>query len=95
MLTGDADPKLLDELSERNFDRASPELRENILTFYSDLSAPDETKKGILRWQNVLTLLDQLKPMTSASALANSHARAAATGPTLAPVAPTETPPDS
>jgi hypothetical protein len=60
-LTDDTYAKLLDQLSERKFDRTSPELRDNILQFYSDLSAPIETKKDPARWQSVLTSLDQLK----------------------------------
>ena len=43
------------------FDKISPELRANILDFYSDLSLPIETKKDGVRWQGVLAELDQLK----------------------------------
>jgi hypothetical protein len=71
-LTDETYEKLLAELSERKFDRTSPELRENILSFYSDLSAPNETKKDAARWQNVLTALDQLKAMTLAPTTAGS-----------------------
>jgi len=63
-LTDDNYPKLLAQLSQRKFDRTSPELRDNILQFYSDLSAPIETKKDQSNWQNILTELDQLKSMT-------------------------------
>jgi hypothetical protein len=52
---------LLAQLSERKFDLTSPELRDNILQFYSDLSVAIETKKDQVRWQGVLTALDQLK----------------------------------
>jgi hypothetical protein len=62
-LTDDSYAKLLAKLSERKFDRTSPELRANILGFYSDLSAPIETKKDAVRWQSVLTSLDQLKAL--------------------------------
>jgi hypothetical protein len=55
---------LLGQLSDRKFDRTSPELRANILDFYSDLSALIETKKDEVRWQGVLTQLEQLKSMT-------------------------------
>jgi hypothetical protein len=48
-------------LSDRKFNLASPELRENILNFYSDLSLPLETKKNPEHWQSVLASLDQLK----------------------------------
>jgi hypothetical protein len=52
---------LLKELSQGKFSSTSPQLRENILDFYSDLSLPIETKKDATRWQGVLTDLDQLK----------------------------------
>ncbi len=63
-LTDDAFAKLLNRLAEHKFDRTSPELRENILQFYSDLSAPIETKNDASGWQSVLTSLDQLELMT-------------------------------
>src|SRR5579862_9763924 len=67
-LTDNTYAKLLAQLSERKFDRTSPELRDNILQFYSDLSLPIETKKGQVRWQGVLTALDQLKSVAPAIA---------------------------
>jgi Zinc dependent phospholipase C len=60
-LTDDAYAKLLAQLSKRKFDLTSPELRANILQFYSDLTVSIETKKDGVRWQSVLTELDQLK----------------------------------
>jgi hypothetical protein len=60
-LTDETYAKLLDQLAETKFDRTSPQLRDNILDFYSDLSLPLETKKNAARWQNVLSSLDQLK----------------------------------
>jgi hypothetical protein len=63
-LTDDTYAKLLARLSERKFDLTTTDLREDILHFYSDLSAPIETKKDKLRWQSVLTALDQLKSVT-------------------------------
>ncbi|WP_372524207.1 zinc dependent phospholipase C family protein [Sulfuricaulis sp.] len=63
-LTDNAYAKLLGKLSERKFDRTSPELRENILNFYGDLSAAFETKKDAAGWQAVLASLDQLKLVT-------------------------------
>jgi len=85
-LTDDSYAKLLAKLSERKFERASPELRVNILDFYSDLSAPFETKKDAVRWQNVLASLDQLKALTPAPAIAGSPAQAAAPSQASAPV---------
>src|SRR5271165_5442064 len=60
-LTDDTYATLLAQLSKRKFDRTSPELRENIMGFYSDLSVAIETKKDQARWQGVLAGLDQLK----------------------------------
>jgi hypothetical protein len=60
-LTDDTYAKLLARLSERRFDLTSPELRANILDFYSDLSVPIDTKKDQVRWRSVLSALDQLK----------------------------------
>ena len=60
-LTDDTYAKLLGQLSSRKFDRTTPELRANILDFYSDLSASIDTKKDQNGWKNVLTELDQLK----------------------------------
>jgi hypothetical protein len=74
-LTDDTYAKLLAKLSERKFDRTSPELRDNILQFYSDLSVPIETKKDQVRWQGVLTALDQLKSVTPVPTVANRPAQ--------------------
>jgi hypothetical protein len=67
--------KLLARLSDRKFDLTSPELRDNILQFYSDLSVPIETKKDGVRWQAVLTELDQLKAVAPAPTVADSLAQ--------------------
>jgi len=75
LLTDDTYATLLAQLSERKFDRTSPALRDNILQFYSDLSLPIETKKDGVRWQAVLTDLDQLKVVASAPTVADSPAR--------------------
>jgi hypothetical protein len=63
-LTDESYAKLLGRLEERKFALTSPDLRNNILNFYADLSLPLETKKDSGRWQNVLTSLDQLKVFT-------------------------------
>src|ERR1700732_2027872 len=63
-LADNAYAKLLGQLSERKFDRTSPELRDNILDFYSDLSAPIEMKKDEDDWKHVLSELDQLQSIT-------------------------------
>ena len=74
-LTDDSYAKLLAKLSERKFDRTSPELRANILDFYSDLSAPFETKKVPDDWKKVLAELDQLKSMTPVPTVAGGPAQ--------------------
>jgi len=74
-LTDDTYAKLLGQLSDRKFDRTSPELRANILDFYSDLSAPIETKKDQVRWRSVLSALDELKSVDPALTLASDPAK--------------------
>ena len=74
-LTDETYAKLLAQLSEHKFDRTSPELRENILQFYSDLSASIDTKKDQVRWQGVLTGLDQLKSVAPVPTLAGTPAQ--------------------
>jgi Zinc dependent phospholipase C len=63
-LTDDTYAKLLAHLSERTFDLTTAALRDDILNFYADLSVPIETKKDKIRWQRLLTALDQLKSAT-------------------------------
>jgi hypothetical protein len=74
-LTDDSYAKLLARVSERKFDLTRPELRDDVLQFYSDLSLPIETKKDQVRWQGVLTELDQLKVITPAPVVASSIAQ--------------------
>jgi hypothetical protein len=74
-LTDETYAKLLGQLAARKFDLTSPDLRENILAFYSDLSLPLETKKDSAHWQSVLSSLDQLKLVTPTPVLAASPAK--------------------
>ena len=74
-LADNAYAKLLGQLSERKFDRISPELRANLLDFYSDLSAPIEVKKDEDDWKNVLSELDQLKSITPTPVAARNSAQ--------------------
>jgi hypothetical protein len=74
-LTDDTYAKWLAQLSERKFNLTSPELRDNILQFYSDLSLPIETKKDQVRWQSVLTALDQLKSLALMPTVAGNFAK--------------------
>jgi hypothetical protein len=63
-LTDDTYAKLLSQLSDRKFNRTSPDLRANILDFYSDLSAPIDTKSDAAHWREVLAALEQLRLIT-------------------------------
>jgi zinc dependent phospholipase C len=63
-LTDDTYVKLLGQLAESKFDHTTPELRDNILQFYSATSASIHTKDEKLRAASVLVLLDQLRAAT-------------------------------
>jgi Zinc dependent phospholipase C len=74
-LTDESYAKLLARLSDHKFSLTSPELRANVLDFYSDLSAPIDTKRDQGRWRSVLTALDQLKSLTPAPTVAVNPAQ--------------------
>ncbi len=74
-LTDDTYAKLLARVQERKFDLVTPTLRDDILHFYSDLSAPIGTKSDKARWQEVLNGLEQLKLVTPAPTVAGSPAK--------------------
>jgi hypothetical protein len=67
--------KLLDRLADRQFAQTSPELRANILNFYSDRSLPIETKKDPGHWRGTLISLDQLSLITPAPVVADGPAQ--------------------
>jgi hypothetical protein len=52
---------LLNELAKRDFDQATPQLRQNILSFYSDPNAPITTKKNSKAWRTAQEELEKLK----------------------------------
>jgi hypothetical protein len=74
-LTDDTYAKLLEQLTVRKFDLTTLALRDNILHFYGNLSAPIATKKDEAQWQGVLVSLDQLKLIAPAPALAATAAK--------------------
>ena len=74
-LTDDTYVKLLGQLSSRKFDVTTPELRGNILDFYSGLSASIAMKKDHDDWKNVMAELDQLKSMNPIPTSAGRPAR--------------------
>jgi len=60
-LTDNSYAHLLDQLSKDNFVQAKPELRENILAFYSDSNAPLATKRKPDAWAKTQDELQRLK----------------------------------
>ncbi|MGA9390065.1 MAG: zinc dependent phospholipase C family protein [Candidatus Sulfotelmatobacter sp.] len=54
---------LLDQLAVRNFDQIAPELRANILAFYSNPNAPNATKKKPKAWQKTQDELEKLRAL--------------------------------
>jgi len=57
-LTDETYAKLVEHLSERDFEGVSPELRNDILSFYRDRNAPIETKQHSKQWQKLVEVLD-------------------------------------
>ena len=53
--------RLVQDLSKNNFAQMTPELRSNILDFYSNLNAPYHNKKNHKSWKKTLQALDKLK----------------------------------
>ncbi|MGZ4788597.1 MAG: zinc dependent phospholipase C family protein [Terriglobales bacterium] len=60
-LTDETYAKVLDQLSQEKFSTVTPEIRAEIMEFYSNLDLPIETKKKKDDWKKVLTDLDELK----------------------------------
>jgi len=61
VLTDKAYAHLLDQLAQHNFEHVTPELRDNILAFYSDPSAPVATKRKSSEWAKTQAELERLK----------------------------------
>jgi len=62
-LTDEAYAKLLDKLADRKFADMTPELRKNILDFYSTADVPVFAKKNPEKWDKVLRNIALLKAM--------------------------------
>jgi len=60
-LTDETYAKILDQLAQNKFSTVTPDMRAEIIDFYSNLDLPIETKKNKDDWKKVLTQLDQLK----------------------------------
>jgi len=63
-LADDSYAKLLSQLADHKFDVTTPALQKNILAFYANASAPNETKKDPGKWQKVQDNLEALKTFT-------------------------------
>jgi hypothetical protein len=62
-LTDETFARLLDQLAGHNFDQIPPELRTNILAFYSDPNAPIATKKKPEAWQKTEAEVERLRAL--------------------------------
>ena len=74
-LTDDTYAKLVGQLAKRKFAGTSPELRSNILDFYSDLSLSIDTKRDQEDWNEVLKELEELKALTPVPAASGATPR--------------------
>jgi hypothetical protein len=63
-LTDKAYAHLLDQLAHDNFQQISPELRSNILAFYSDTAAPVATKRNTSAWSKTQEELQRLQDVS-------------------------------
>jgi len=63
-LTDETYAKLLGQLAKSKFDHMTPELRDNVLQFYSNVSASIQTKDDKVPLTSVLAWLDQLRAAT-------------------------------
>ena len=60
-LSDKAYARLLDRLASNNFEKITPELRQNILGFYRDPDAPVSTKKNEAAWEKTRDQVQRLK----------------------------------
>lgn len=71
-LTDETYQRLLSGQAKHHFDNMSPELRDNVLAFYSNLNAPIYTKRSKKTWQETLAQIDELKRAPSPAQTANA-----------------------
>lgn len=64
ILTDKAYARLLDQLSQHNFDKITPDLRENILAFYGDPNAAIATKGKASDWEKTQDEVQRLKALS-------------------------------
>jgi hypothetical protein len=73
-MNDDAHAALLDKLASRKFAGIPPDLRDELLQFYSEPDAPYSTKRDPKAWANVQSELAQLKSATPSVAAASTPA---------------------
>jgi hypothetical protein len=74
---------LLRDLSDSNYMQTTPELKKNVLAFYSDPNAPLVTKRKRKDWDRVQSELQELKNPAPAPAIQAIPAAASSSTPTL------------
>lgn len=79
-LADDSYAKLLSQLADKKFDATKAPLQKNILGFYANASAPNETKKDPGKWEKVQANLEALKSFTPGPAQPAAPAAQAPTG---------------
>jgi len=72
-MNDEAHAKLLGMLADNKFAGASPEVREELLHFFSDPDAPYATKRNVKAWADVQTQLEQLKAAPPAEILPSTQ----------------------
>jgi hypothetical protein len=71
-LNDDAHAELLHQLAGNKFNGVTPQLRAELLSFYSHPDAPYSTKKNPRAWAQVELEIERLKEVTAASSQAVS-----------------------
>jgi hypothetical protein len=71
-MNDDTHAKLLDRLAAQKFAGTTPEIRAELLSFYSDPNAPYATKRKRKEWSKVEVQLQQLKAAAAAPATAQT-----------------------
>jgi hypothetical protein len=66
-LSDESYAQLLNRLAQHNFDQITPELKNNILAFYSDPSAPIATKKKPSAWRHTEDEVEKLRALPDPS----------------------------
>ena len=77
--------RLLEALAKENFACASPEMRAELLDFYSDPNAPNSVKRKPKEWAKVQVALQQLKSVPPTPVTAETAAPPQVTPETLPP----------